>query len=139
MLEVSEALVILMRETGTTAVAEVDTAKSLGLHLAEAVKATSNIPEAPTSMMDGYAVSVPIHEGVYPVQAQVRAGDSGISSQRLEKGKVMYITTGAILPQGADAVIKIEDTLAPLGSSHGGVVTGSEAMMDGEEEVQIAT
>lgn len=137
MLEVAEALLLVMRETGTTAVVRVETSKALGLHLAEAVEAVSNIPELPTSMMDGYAVRAPIQEGVYPVQAQVRAGDA--TGGNLEEGKVMYITTGAILPAGADAVVKIEDTSAPLGSSHDGTVTGHESLMNGEEEVLIQT
>ncbi len=54
MLEVSEAMLTVIRETSTTAMVEVETCKSLGLLLAESVTAESNVPEAPISMMDGY-------------------------------------------------------------------------------------
>lgn len=47
-------------------------------------------------------------EGTYPVVGEARAG-AGIEISLLA-GQVAYITTGAPLPAGADAVIQVEDT-----------------------------
>jgi gephyrin len=136
MLEVEEALLHVIKETGSSPVEVVGISSCLGLYLAESIEATSNIPAKPTSMMDGYAVKVPLGAGVHRVQAQLRAGDAG--DKALEAGNVMYITTGAVLPPGADAVVKVEDTSSPIGSAHVSV-TGNETMMNEEAEVNIHT
>lgn len=135
MLEVDEALLTIVKETGTTRIVDMPLSKCNGLHLAEAVVAGDDFPAAPVSMMDGYAVKVPLKAGVHSVQSQIRAGDE--SDKLLQPNCVTYITTGAVLPKGADAVVKVEDTSATLGSSHSGSVTGRAALMDGEHEVNI--
>lgn len=60
------------------------------------------------SVQDGYAVIAADGEGTYPVVGDARAG-AGIDIS-LQAGQVAYITTGAPLPAGADAVIQVEDT-----------------------------
>ena len=84
----------------------------LGQHLQgrllwEDVKATSNHPPFRASIMDGYAV-VDLVPGSYPVALTVTAGHG--SHTPLQPGQVSYITTGAPVPVGATAVVKIEDT-----------------------------
>eukprot|EP00808_Paulinella_micropora_P016417 g17123.t1 len=78
------------------------------LVLAEDVKATEPFPPFRASIMDGYAVRAVDGPGVFPVQSQVTAGDS--PNHSLLPGHVAYITTGAAVPEGADAVVKVEDT-----------------------------
>lgn len=58
--------------------------------------------------MDGYAVHTPLLPGVHEVQEDILAGTD--ATNKLEFGKVVYITTGAMLPEGATGVVKIEDT-----------------------------
>lgn len=45
--------------------------------------------------------------GTFPVVGAARAGAVGVD---VKAGSVSYITTGAPVPQGADAVIQVEDT-----------------------------
>ena len=52
--------------------------------------------------------------GTYPIAGEVRAGGAGVS---ISAGQVAYITTGAPVPDGADAVIQIEDTERVPGAS----------------------
>jgi gephyrin len=58
-------------------------------------------------LKDGYAVVAANGTGTFPIAGEVRSGDAGVS---VAKGAVVYITTGAPVPEGADAVIQIEDT-----------------------------
>ena len=75
---------------------------------AEDVLAPAGFPPFPASIMDGYAVVAADGPGEYPVAGQVMAGHPADYVQ--EPGQVSYITTGAPMPEGADAVVRIEDT-----------------------------
>ena len=60
------------------------------------------------SILDGYAVRAADGPGEYPVVGRIVAGvDPDFT---LQPGQVAYITTGAKLPPGADAVVKFEDS-----------------------------
>ena len=72
------------------------------------VVAPTGFPPFRASIMDGYAVVAADGPGVYPVVGRVMAGHPADYVQ--QPGQVSYITTGAPLPEGADAVVKIEDT-----------------------------
>jgi gephyrin len=79
-----------------------------GAILAEDVLAQESVPAVPTSIMDGYAVVSSDGPGEYKLCGHARAGDS--SEEAVTPGTVAYITTGAPIPKGADAVVMIEDT-----------------------------
>ncbi len=78
---------------------------SVGRELCEDIIADSMSPELDIASMDGFAVRC---GGAYPlkISGRVYAGDSVAS---VKSGEAMAIATGAILPEGADAVLKIED------------------------------
>ncbi|CAG0959905.1 MAG: molybdopterin molybdochelatase [Candidatus Methanoperedens nitroreducens] len=78
---------------------------SVGREISEDIIADSMSPAFDIAAMDGFAVR---HEDVYPlkISGKVYAGD-GIT--KIKSGEAMAIATGAILPEGADAVLKIED------------------------------
>jgi MoeA N-terminal region (domain I and II) len=80
---------------------------------AEDVISQTPFPPFLISIMDGYAVIAPITPGIYPVESVDLAG---VGETHLSPGKVAYITTGAKLPIGANAVIKVEDTRGINGS-----------------------
>ncbi len=84
---------------------EIDLQDSLGRELAEDIIADSMFPEFDIASMDGFATRC---GDAYPlkISGRVYAGDSitGIKS-----GEAKAIATGAILPEGADAVLKMED------------------------------
>lgn len=76
--------------------------------LAEAVYATEPLPPFPASVKDGYAVVAADGPGVYPVVGEVTAGR--VAGFSVTPGTVAYITTGAPVPAGADAVVMVEET-----------------------------
>ena len=85
-----------------------------GRVLAEDVTAAVPVPPWTNSAMDGYAVRAedttaasPLSPVVLPVTGDVPAG---AAPQPLAAGTAQRIMTGAMLPEGADAVVKVEDT-----------------------------
>ncbi|MGZ4480954.1 MAG: molybdopterin molybdotransferase MoeA [Gaiellales bacterium] len=78
-----------------------------GRVLARDVRALVDLPPFPTSAMDGYAVrSADLAAGPVPVAFRVAAGDR---PRPLPAGTAAGIATGAPLPDGADAVVPVED------------------------------
>ena len=108
MLPVSEALALVLEQAQPLPPEQVPLAEALGRILAEEVVAAQPLPPFPASVKDGYAVVAQDGPGEYPVVAQVTAGQA--PDFRLEAGQVAYITTGAPLPPGADAVVPVEET-----------------------------
>ncbi|XP_062082360.1 molybdopterin biosynthesis protein CNX1 [Humulus lupulus] len=82
---------------------------ALGKVLAEDVQAQDPLPPYPASIKDGYAVVASDGPGEYPVVAEARAGNDGLGVT-LTSGTVAYVTTGGPIPDGADAVVQVEDT-----------------------------
>ena len=85
-----------------------------GLVLAQDVTAALPVPPWTNSAMDGYAVRAKDTESAVP-QAPVIlpvAGDvpAGTAPAPLVPGTAQRIMTGAMLPENADAVVKVEDT-----------------------------
>ncbi|KAJ1937385.1 hypothetical protein FBU59_004764, partial [Linderina macrospora] len=78
-----------------------------GMTVAKDVVATENVPGYPASIMDGYAVVAADGPGVYSVRGAVTAGSH---TGKLMPGEIMRIATGAPVPEGADAVVMVEDT-----------------------------
>ena len=83
-------------------------AAALGHVLAEDVIAKSPVPPFPASIKDGYAVLSTDGLGVREVLGPVSAGER--PSIRVTPGYVARVTTGAPIPEGADAVVQVEDT-----------------------------
>ncbi len=93
----------------------VPTPQALGRILAEKVVSRENIPSAPTSSMDGYAVRAADVAGAdaqTPVSLAVVADvPAGVAPQcTVRAGQAARIMTGAPLPKGADAVVAVEHT-----------------------------
>jgi molybdopterin molybdotransferase len=87
----------------------------LGQVLAEDVYSTIDIPPLDNSAMDGYAVRAEDTRGasksspkILGVIAEVAAGS--MSAEEVKPGMAVRIMTGAPLPQGADAVVRFEET-----------------------------
>jgi molybdopterin molybdotransferase len=81
--------------------------------LSEDVRADGDIPGFTRSVMDGYAVRAGDTTGssdtipsIFPLRGRVAMGVS--AGTRIQPGECMYIPTGGILPEGADAVVMIE-------------------------------
>jgi molybdopterin molybdotransferase len=112
-LKVSEAQQIIIDAVGTMGVESVALAQSLGRVLGEDVRANRDQPPYDVSAMDGYALrsadvgNVPV---TLAVSEDIKAGD--MPSKTVQAGQCARIMTGAPVPQGADAVLRVEDTQA---------------------------
>lgn len=93
----------------------------LGRVLAEDIVAVGDVPPFPSSAMDGYAVKAGPAFRSLAVVGESRAG--GPSAAVLRPGEAIRVSTGAAVPEGADAVIRQED----VEQESGGVRTTVES------------
>jgi len=117
MLSYDEALSQILGKVQSLPPVETALSEALGLVLAEDVVSPLALPPFANSAMDGYAVrasdiqdATPESPVTLPVVGEVAAG--AISPPALPPGAVLRIMTGAPLPEGADAVVPVEDTEA---------------------------
>jgi len=90
---------------------QVELAAAAGLVLAEPVVARHDLPPFANSAMDGYAViaaDVADAPVILPVLEDVAAGS--VPTQAVTSGTAIKIMTGAPMPDGADAVVAVENT-----------------------------
>jgi molybdopterin molybdotransferase len=73
---------------------------------AEEVRAEVDLPPFASSAMDGFAVHTPDLPGELQIAGESAAGRP--FEARLEPGCAVSISTGAVVPEGADAVVPIE-------------------------------
>ena len=85
----------------------VPVADGLGRVLTADVSAAGDVPPFPCSAMDGYAVKSGPAERTFRVVAESRAGTP--AERSISEGEAIRISTGAALPEGADAVVRQED------------------------------
>jgi molybdopterin molybdotransferase len=83
-------------------------ASALGRALAEQVLAPEDSPPFPKAAMDGFAVSAEDPGPSWRLAATLAAGDAPV--RPLARGECAKIMTGAMLPPGADKVIRVEYT-----------------------------
>ena len=95
---------------------EIETSEALNRILAEDIISELDIPPFDRSAMDGYAVKAEDTFGSSPKNPKTikLVGNIEIGQQlndlALKNGEAIRISTGAAIPIGADAVVKIEDT-----------------------------
>ncbi len=118
-LSFDEALdAILLQADGRTTVPDrVALTQTLGRALSAPVRSTVALPPWDNAGMDGYAVKRADVMGatravprVLPVLGVSAAGANASALPWVQHGTAMRIMTGAPIPPGADAVIRIEDT-----------------------------
>lgn len=112
MIPVEDAIIKVLQNAHPLPIEEVHLNDSFGRIVALDVTANDPFPAFRASIMDGYAVQANLGPGIYPVQQRIHAGDAIKKCDVLQLRSVVYITTGAMVPEGADAVVKIEDTTA---------------------------
>src|SRR5438067_13104581 len=81
-------------------------AEAAGRVTAEAAHAMVDLPPFPSSAMDGFAVRSADVPGTLPIVAHVAAGAP--AEHALASGEAMAISTGGVVPDGADAVVPLE-------------------------------
>ncbi len=101
------ALEALLASIKPVVTENVKTEVCAGRILAEAVRADRDSPACDVSAMDGFAARVSDLGGAdLPIVGEARVGSAPLD---LRPGTAIRIATGAPIPTGADAVIRIED------------------------------
>ena len=110
-LTVQEALAAVLDGVSVLAAERVALPEALGRVLAEPVTARDSLPPFANSAMDGYALRAADTAAV-PVTLQVigDAAAGALPDVTVTPGTAVRIMTGAPLPNGADAVVPVEDT-----------------------------
>jgi molybdopterin molybdotransferase len=134
-----EALGILLEAMGRPGKTEkIRTEDALGRVLSKPARAPYDLPSFRRSSVDGYAViaadtygasaSLPAY---LPLIGEVSMGT--VPTFMIEKGHCALIHTGGMLPEGANAVVMVEDTQ----QTRDGEVEVFRAVADGENVIQI--
>jgi molybdopterin molybdotransferase len=108
MLTVEDALARVLAYVPANGTERVGIDAALGRVLAEDICAPRPLPPWPASAMDGFAVRAADVPGALAVIETVAAG--GWPKHVVLPGQATRIMTGAPVPEGADAVIMVEDT-----------------------------
>ena len=110
-LEEAQARLLALAEP--LAAQRVDADEALGYYLAEPLRARRTQPMAALSAMDGYAVTAGDLAGPWRVVGESAAGHPFTGT--FQSGEAIRISTGAILPEPASAVILQEDLALDAG------------------------
>jgi molybdopterin molybdotransferase len=106
LLTIEQALALVLEHATPLDAEEVALADAAGRVLAEPARSAVDLPPFPSSAMDGFALRAADTPGTLPVVARIAAGRPAPRS--LEPGEAMAISTGGVVPDGADSVVPIE-------------------------------
>jgi len=106
-LPVGEALELVLGRVTALAAEDVAVVSAAGRVTGEAVCSLVDLPPFPASAMDGFAVRSADTPARLPVVARIAAGRP--APRPLAPGEAMAITTGGVVPEGADAVVAVEE------------------------------
>jgi len=135
-----DAMEKLFSKISLNPIEEVEINVVLNRVLAGDIISTLDIPPFDRSAMDGYAIKAedsfrasPKNPKKIRLVGTIEIGES--SSLKIKKGEGIKISTGAPIPEGADAVIKIEDTEIEkdLISLYTSIVPGKNISKKGED------
>lgn len=111
MLSVADALAIILREVRTGEPVTRSLEQALLDVIARDVRSDLDSPPFDKALMDGYAVIAADIQAAGTRLEVVEEVTAGVVPQRMiASGEATRIMTGAPLPEGADAVIRVEDT-----------------------------
>ena len=106
LLTIEEAQRLVLEHVQPLAAERVPLDSAAGRVLAEPARSLVDLPPFPSSAMDGYAVRAADTPGRLPVVFRIAAGRP--AQRALRAGEAMAISTGGVVPEGADAVVPIE-------------------------------
>jgi molybdopterin molybdotransferase len=115
MIAVEEALQTILAGCRVLGLEKVSILEAAGRVIGEDVLAPRDIPAAPNSSRDGYAVRFADTKGAKigkPVELKVieTIAAGSVAKKTVKAGQAARIMTGALIPKGADAVVSREDT-----------------------------
>lgn len=109
MVSFETALEIIKKNCKTLPSTQTSISNATGKVIAKSIKSPINVPAYRASIVDGYAMHSTSPPGIYPVHSVTTAGDDAAST--LPKGHVCRVSTGSAVPEGADCVVMVEETL----------------------------
>jgi len=111
-ISVEEALACVLEAARPLATEEVEARSAFGRVLAKPLRASWPLPMRDVSVMDGWAVrSSDVTQATDVLLRKVGESAAGhLMTSPLQPGTAARISTGAVLPEGADAVVAQEDT-----------------------------
>jgi molybdopterin molybdotransferase len=137
LLHPDKALALIEAIDAEVRVEEIELGQALGRALAEVVLAPEDSPPFPKAAMDGFAVSSADPGPAWRLAATLAAGDG--PAEPLGRGECAKIMTGAMLPPGADKVLRVEYTREQDGvvtlltpEPYGNVIGRGENLRKGE-------
>jgi molybdopterin molybdotransferase len=139
MISVREALDTVLREVPLLASEPVALANADGRVLAGDIRAARDVPAFRNSAMDGFAVratdTAPAAERPVRLRVLETVGAGQVPTRTVTADTATQIMTGAVIPEGADAVVKVEDTEPGDGYVIIGraVATGANVRLPGED------
>ena len=119
MLSLTQAFDKLLATVSPLEAVSLPLADVLGMTLAEDVSAPEDSPPFDKSLMDGFAVRADDVAGGFASLRVIEIVTAGrIPLKAVGPGEATQIMTGAPIPDGADLVVKIEETLPDIDSVH---------------------
>ena len=140
MISVREALDLVLQGLPRLGGEQVALTAARGRVLAEVIQASRDVPPFRNSAMDGYAVRAADTARANAEQARrlrvlETVGAGSVATQAVQPGTAIRIMTGAPMPDGADSVVKVEDTREAAGDVDVRVTvkTGANVRHPGED------
>jgi len=116
LIDIESARALVLESVRATETEDVSLRAAGGRRLAATAVAAVDVPGFDNSAMDGYAVRAADTAGAAPdsprelrIAGEARAGHPAAVSTGA--GEAIAISTGAMIPDGADAVVRVEDTV----------------------------
>ncbi len=111
MLSVEEALRQVLARAKAAGAIECPTRDALGLVLAEDIESDVDSPPYDKSLVDGYAViAADLSDGQAELEILEEVTAGTLPTRRVARGRATRVMTGAPLPDGAEAVVMIEQS-----------------------------
>src|SRR5262245_40292453 len=115
MISVRAALDLVLRDLPRVGVEQIALSQALARVSAETIEATRDVPPFRNSAMDGYAVRAADIASAGPERPTALrilevVGAGVMPTHAVASGTATKIMTGSPVPDGADAVVRIEDT-----------------------------
>ena len=112
MTTVAEAVQLITAQAKSFGKEKISIDEAYNRVLAQPIIADRDYPPFNRATMDGYAVQAAdfLEKGMNSLQVLENLFAGGVATQQVTSGTCIKIMTGAPVPQGADAVIRVEDT-----------------------------
>jgi molybdopterin molybdotransferase len=127
---IDDALALVAARVQALEAEDVPLADAAGRFLADAVTATADLPPFASSAMDGFAVRAADTPGSLRIAGESSAGTP--FSGTVGPGNAITISTGAVVPDGADAIVPVEETRQATTGPSGAHVEIPEAARAGD-------